>query len=50
MCRPLTTTDLPIKAVAARVGITDLHYFNKVIRRYLGASPRAVRAMGSSPS
>ncbi|HSS68864.1 MAG TPA: AraC family transcriptional regulator [Nocardioidaceae bacterium] len=46
--RLLTTTDLPIKAVAAHVGITDLHYFNKVIRRYLGASPRAIRATGSA--
>lgn len=39
----LTQSTLPIKTVAAAVGMPDLHLFNKTIRRALGASPRAVR-------
>jgi AraC family transcriptional regulator len=40
----LTATTMSIPAVAASVGINDLQAFNKVCRRELGASPRAVRA------
>jgi len=39
----LETTDLPVGEVAARVGVQDPHYFNKLVRRFLGASPSAVR-------
>jgi AraC-like DNA-binding protein len=39
----LTQTTLPIKAIAAEVGIPDLHFFNKAIRAGLGHSPRDVR-------
>lgn len=39
----LTGTDMPIKEVAARVGLPDLQHFNKVVRRHLGRSPRRVR-------
>jgi AraC-like DNA-binding protein len=39
----LTQTTLPIKAIAAQVGVHDLHAFNKAVRRELGASPRGVR-------
>jgi len=39
----LLHTTQPIKAIAAHVGIPDLHLFNKVIRRELGAAPREVR-------
>jgi AraC family transcriptional regulator len=40
----LTSSTLPIPAVAASVGIPDLQAFNKACRRDLGAPPRAVRA------
>ncbi|MFE7749618.1 helix-turn-helix domain-containing protein [Streptomyces sp. NPDC057428] len=40
----LRESTLSIPAVAASVGIPDLQAFNKVCRRELGASPRAVRA------
>jgi AraC-like DNA-binding protein len=39
----LDATDLPIRQVAARVGIKDAQYFNKQIRRQLGDSPSAIR-------
>ncbi len=40
----LQHTRLPIKSVAAHVGIPDLQQFNKLIHRVLGAPPSAVRA------
>ncbi len=40
----LVHSSLPIKAVAAEVGLPDLHHFNKTIRRALGESPRRVRS------
>ena len=39
----LVHSTLPIKAVAAEVGMSDLHLFNKTIRRVLGSSPRQIR-------
>ncbi|MEX0653969.1 MAG: AraC family transcriptional regulator [Phycisphaeraceae bacterium] len=39
----LATTDLPVKAIAARVGIPDPHYFNKQFRRLTGSSPLRAR-------
>ncbi|NUP98257.1 MAG: helix-turn-helix transcriptional regulator [Armatimonadetes bacterium] len=42
----LLHSTLPIKAIAAEVGVRDLHYFNRLLRQELGASPRAVRAAG----
>ena len=39
----LTHTDLPLKVIAAQVGLRDAHSFNKTIRRVLGASPLIVR-------
>lgn len=44
----LRESTLSIPAIAAAVGIGDLQAFNKVCRRELGASPRAVRAGGGS--
>ncbi|KAA2252249.1 helix-turn-helix transcriptional regulator [Solihabitans fulvus] len=44
----LVASTLAIPAVAAIVGIPDLQAFNKICRKELGASPRAVRATGSS--
>lgn len=45
----LTSSTLSIPAVAATVGVTDLQAFNKLCRRELGASPRAVRAGSGKP-
>ncbi len=42
--RLLTTTELPVKEIAVRVGIADLQAFNKAIRTETGVSPRAFRA------
>lgn len=42
----LVFSDLPVKAIAAQVGIDDLNRFNKTIRRLCGDSPRALRARG----
>ena len=42
----LLHTQLPMKAIAAEVGIPDPHYFNKTIRRLLGASPTEIREQG----
>ncbi len=39
----LLSTRMPIKTIAAEVGIPDPHHFNKVIRREYGAAPRAIR-------
>jgi transcriptional regulator GlxA family with amidase domain len=39
----LRHTTLPIKAIAAQVGLGDFHSFNKVMRRAKGASPRRLR-------
>ena len=40
----LVHSTLPIKVIAAQVGIPDLHLFNKTVRRELGRSPRQIRA------
>ncbi|MFJ6385688.1 helix-turn-helix domain-containing protein [Kitasatospora sp. NPDC092039] len=45
----LRATTLSIPAIAASVGIPDLHAFNKACRRELGASPRAVRTARTRP-
>ncbi len=39
----LRWSDIPIKEIAAEVGIPDLHFFNKTIRAALGSPPRAIR-------
>ena len=39
----LTHTQLPLKVIAAQIGLHDPHSFNKTIRRVLGVSPLAVR-------
>lgn len=40
----LAQTTLPIKEVAARVGIFDSQYFNKIIRSETGMSPTQFRS------
>lgn len=39
----LQNSDSPIKEVAALVGVSDLHLFNKTVRRHFGCSPRELR-------
>ncbi len=39
----LKYSDMPVKAIAYEVGIPDLHYFNKVIRKRFGCAPRQLR-------
>ncbi|MBN2713120.1 MAG: helix-turn-helix transcriptional regulator [Planctomycetes bacterium] len=39
----MENTDAPIQAIAARVGLPDLQYFNKRFRRVTGKSPTAFR-------
>ena len=43
--RLLRHTTIPIKQVAAQVGLPDLHQFNKAIRAATGVSPRSVRGV-----
>jgi AraC family transcriptional regulator len=44
--RLLSSTQMPIKEIAVRVGIPDLQAFNKIIRLETGSSPRQFRALG----
>ena len=44
----LRHTSLPVKAVAAEVGVPDLHAFNKLIRARFGSPPTALRG-GPAP-
>lgn len=39
----LVHSTLPVKTIAAEVGIPDIHLFNKTVRQVLGKSPRRVR-------
>lgn len=39
----LIHTTLPIKSIAAQVGIPDPHHFNKLIRRFAGKAPSQLR-------
>ncbi len=41
--RLLETTNLPIKSVAAQIGITDMPYFSRLFRRIAGTTPKAYR-------
>jgi AraC-like DNA-binding protein len=46
----LVHSSLPLKVIAAQVGLPDAHLFNKTVRRELGVSPRKVRAGGVPPA
>jgi transcriptional regulator GlxA family with amidase domain len=39
----LRYSGMPIKSVAAQIGISDLQHFNKLIRNAFGAAPRTLR-------
>jgi AraC-like DNA-binding protein len=41
----IITTNLPLKTIAAQVGMSDLQYFNKAVRSTTGLSPRALREL-----
>ncbi len=45
----LSTTDLPIKAVAAEVGLPDASHFNKQFRSLVGVSPTGYRGRTRRP-
>lgn len=42
----LVRTSMPIRLVAAEIGVPDPQQFNKLVRRELGACPREIRARG----
>lgn len=46
--RLLTTTDMPLKAIASRVGILNAQQFNKYVRNSVGLSPTQIRRMDSA--
>lgn len=46
--RLLSETSLPLKAIAARVGVPDPHQFNKFIRKAIGISPTEVREQAAN--
>lgn len=48
-CKLLLTTTMPIKEIAAKVGIADLQRFNKTIRETFGCSPRKLRHDRTTP-
>lgn len=45
-CELLTSTDLPVKEIAAMVGYADAHFFSRMFRSRLGVSPKAYRDVG----
>ncbi len=45
--RLLTDTNLPLKVIGARVGVTDSQQFNKLVRYATGLSPSAYRRLES---
>lgn len=49
-CRLLTSTNLRVKEIAAKVGVPDLQQFNKLVRNHSGLSPRDYRNKADSNS
>lgn len=43
--RLITTSDLPLKAIAARLGFPSVQYMTTFVRRHVGATPARLRAM-----
>lgn len=48
-CRMILETEMPIKEVAAAVGIVDLGQFNRLVQAAAGMSPRRLRATVRPP-
>jgi len=42
----ITETSVPLKSIAATIGIPDLQHFNKFIRKHFGCGPRELRESG----
>ncbi len=42
----LETSDIPVKQIAASIGMPDLQVFNKAVRATFGSSPRGLRQPG----
>jgi AraC-like DNA-binding protein len=42
----LCNSGLPVRVIAAQLGVTDLQRFNKMVRRSCGVGPRALRGQG----
>lgn len=40
----LQTTNLQVQIIAQRCGMTDVHYFSKIFKKFSGVSPRQYRA------
>jgi len=43
--RLITTSDLPLKAIAARLGFPSVQYMTTFVRRHVGATPARLRAI-----
>jgi LacI family transcriptional regulator len=43
--RLITTSDLPLKAIAVRLGFPSVQYMTTFVRRHTGATPARIRAM-----
>lgn len=39
----LRNSEMPVKSIAAQIGMTDLQHFNKLVRTTFGAAPRTLR-------
>lgn len=42
-CRQLKETDLPVSAIAERVGFQNISYFNRTFRKFMSVSPQHYR-------
>lgn len=47
-CWLLIQTDLPVEAIAERVGYADTSNFSRTFRRWLGVTPREFRPAGAT--
>jgi len=46
----LSTTNIPIRQIAERVGMPDIQHFNKQFRRLVGTSPSGFRSRSAIPA
>lgn len=45
----LENTDIPIKSIASRCGIEDIHYFTRVFKKTCGVTPKGYRESALKP-